>query len=326
MDANLFNFFELFGDSGGGEETDELLTSDDQLMFSQFLDNFASNPTGTSDGQNDWTTLLLGPGPGPGSGSSGSSRLSSRFPNPNHSPNHNSNLKRNSSLTSLTIPSDSADLYVSSSLPKRQQQNNLYQQLLHPQPIYPQQQQQHMHQQHQQHSISEGKSVVLPTPSPPAQTLHSTATTTSSFSSTPTLSTSASLAQIPAQPSKKRGRKPKDASDSTFTTTCIPKSKTKQDLSSSTTTATTTTTTKQHKSALTVAEKKANHIQAEQRRRQQIRDALKELSTVVPGLRPPIEGDCSVEGSSRVEILEGTKMYVEQLRERIDLLKRRLHE
>ncbi|KAJ3007197.1 UNVERIFIED_CONTAM: hypothetical protein HDU68_003644, partial [Siphonaria sp. JEL0065] len=73
MDANLFNFFELFGDSGGGEETDELLTSDDQLMFSQFLDNFgsASATLTTTTGPDDWTALLLGSGSGSGTGSTG---------------------------------------------------------------------------------------------------------------------------------------------------------------------------------------------------------------------------------------------------------------
>ncbi|KAI8839747.1 hypothetical protein BJ741DRAFT_598568, partial [Chytriomyces cf. hyalinus JEL632] len=68
--------------------------------------------------------------------------------------------------------------------------------------------------------------------------------------------------------------------------------------------------------ALTPEEKKANHMVAEQRRRALVRSSLHELSMLV-GMKPPIEGDGSsvgsADGSSRVEILEGGKMFVEGL-------------
>ncbi|KAJ3204667.1 hypothetical protein HDU82_005692 [Entophlyctis luteolus] len=136
---------------------------------------------------------------------------------------------------------------------------------------------------------------------------------------------------------KKRGRKPKNAvlpstptttpphsAASTTTSAAIFAIPTESDTTSTQNrshTATSAATAKQPKSLLTQTEKKANHIQAEQRRRMMIREALKELSTLVPGLRPPIEGDCSVEGSSRVEILEGTRVFVEKLRDRNQTLR-----
>ncbi|KAJ3385603.1 hypothetical protein HDU80_000626 [Chytriomyces hyalinus] len=68
--------------------------------------------------------------------------------------------------------------------------------------------------------------------------------------------------------------------------------------------------------ALTPEQKKANHMVAEQRRRALVRSSLHELSMLV-GMKPPIEGDGSsvgsADGSSRVEILEGGKMFVEGL-------------
>ncbi|KAJ3390503.1 hypothetical protein CcCBS67573_g03990 [Chytriomyces confervae] len=192
-----------------------------------------------------------------------------------------------------------------------------------------------------------GSSTRLPTPSPPlaTQVLHSTSSLVSS-TSTSALSTAISAANhhqgstltMPVSIPKKRGRKPKEvpaaaASASTSNDTKSAASTGGGAANTGTTTASSSgstpalfPSTKSSKPLLTPSEKKANHIQAEQRRRAQIRDALKELSQIVPGLLPPIDGELTVEGSSRVEILEGTKRYVETLRENNDRLRRQLLE
>ncbi|KAJ3230343.1 hypothetical protein HDU81_004591 [Chytriomyces hyalinus] len=76
--------------------------------------------------------------------------------------------------------------------------------------------------------------------------------------------------------------------------------------------------------ALTPEEKKANHMVAEQRRRALVRSSLHELSMLV-GMKPPIEGDGSsvgsADGSSRVEILEGGKFFIEALVRRNAILR-----
>ncbi|KAJ3244959.1 hypothetical protein HDU78_010132 [Chytriomyces hyalinus] len=193
-----------------------------------------------------------------------------------------------------------------------------------------------------------GSSTRLPTPSPPlaTQVLHSTSSLVSS-TSTSALSTAISAANhhqgstltMPVSIPKKRGRKPKEVpaaastSNDTKSATSTAGGGTAAANGGTTTTASSSgstpalfPSTKSSKPLLTPSEKKANHIQAEQRRRAQIRDALKELSQIVPGLLPPIDGELTVEGSSRVEILEGTKRYVETLRENNDRLRRQLLE
>ncbi|KAI8819511.1 hypothetical protein BJ741DRAFT_640153 [Chytriomyces cf. hyalinus JEL632] len=184
-----------------------------------------------------------------------------------------------------------------------------------------------------------GSSTRLPTPSPPlaTQVLHSTSSLVSS-TSTSALSTAISAANhhqghqastVPVSIPKKRGRKPKEvpaASDDTKSAASTAAANAANAASSSGSTPALFPSTKSSKPLLTPSEKKANHIQAEQRRRAQIRDALKELSQIVPGLLPPIDGELTVEGSSRVEILEGTKRYVETLRENNDRLRRQLLE
>ncbi|KAJ3114214.1 hypothetical protein HK100_001731 [Physocladia obscura] len=143
--------------------------------------------------------------------------------------------------------------------------------------------------------------------------------------SPPIIHTSAMMTAVvpaPAQAPKKRGRKPKDPSINAAKTAFA--GATVAAVLSSTTATTPSVTAKNSKSLLTPSEKKANHIQAEQRRRAQIREALKELTVLVPGLRPPIEGDCSVEGSSRVQILDGARMFVALLMERNEDLKAQL--
>ncbi|KAJ3228415.1 hypothetical protein HDU81_006179 [Chytriomyces hyalinus] len=186
-----------------------------------------------------------------------------------------------------------------------------------------------------------GSSTRLPTPSPPlaTQVLHSTSSLVTS-TSTSALSSAISAANhnqghqapmstAPVSLPKKRGRKPKEVptSDDTKSAASIGGgANASTTASSSGSTPALFPSTKSSKPLLTPSEKKANHIQAEQRRRAQIRDALKELSQIVPGLLPPIDGELTVEGSSRVEILEGTKRYVETLRENNDRLRRQLLE
>ncbi|TPX76345.1 hypothetical protein CcCBS67573_g02378 [Chytriomyces confervae] len=81
--------------------------------------------------------------------------------------------------------------------------------------------------------------------------------------------------------------------------------------------------------SLTDDQKKVNHMHAEQRRRTLVRSSLLQLSQLVPGMKHPIEGDganpaANCEGSSRVEILEGTRLFVEKLKRRNALLKAQL--
>ncbi|KAI8619578.1 hypothetical protein BC830DRAFT_745563 [Chytriomyces sp. MP71] len=80
--------------------------------------------------------------------------------------------------------------------------------------------------------------------------------------------------------------------------------------------------------ALTAEEKKVNHMHAEQRRRALVRAALANLASLIPGMKPPIEGDGSnvglSDGSSRVEILEGASGMLMALKARNVLLKARL--
>ncbi|KAI8613499.1 hypothetical protein BC830DRAFT_1131924 [Chytriomyces sp. MP71] len=160
-----------------------------------------------------------------------------------------------------------------------------------------------------------------PSPPPTAQ-LHSTssllagAASSSSLASASSLSNTITSASLNSTIPKKRGRKPKDSIKADPDST-IPAANSASAPSSS---------AKANKPLLSASEKKANHIQAEQRRRAQIRDALRELSQMVPGLLPPIDGDTTVEGSSRVEILEGTRRYVEVLIEGNARLRRRLME
>ncbi|KAI8839125.1 hypothetical protein BJ741DRAFT_600014 [Chytriomyces cf. hyalinus JEL632] len=81
--------------------------------------------------------------------------------------------------------------------------------------------------------------------------------------------------------------------------------------------------------ALTEKEKRANHMVAEQRRRALVRSSLHELSMLV-GMKPPIEGDgvsCgTADGSSRVEILEGGKQFLEELVRRNAALRKQLEQ
>ncbi|TPX76344.1 hypothetical protein CcCBS67573_g02379 [Chytriomyces confervae] len=81
--------------------------------------------------------------------------------------------------------------------------------------------------------------------------------------------------------------------------------------------------------ALTEKEKRANHMVAEQRRRALVRSSLHELSVLV-GMKPPIEGDgvsCgTADGSSRVEILEGGKQFLEELVRRNAELRKQLEQ
>ncbi|KAJ3105916.1 hypothetical protein HK100_003799 [Physocladia obscura] len=144
---------------------------------------------------------------------------------------------------------------------------------------------------------------------PPSPIIHTSSSTTATVAA-------------PTPAPKKRGRKPKDA--------LLAVSKTASAMAltvtmpSSATVTISSVTAKNSKSLLTPSEKKTNHIQAEQRRRAQIREALKELTVLVPGLRPPIEGDCSIEGSSRVQILDGARMFVTLLMEKNEGLKAQL--
>ncbi|KAI8839749.1 hypothetical protein BJ741DRAFT_598570 [Chytriomyces cf. hyalinus JEL632] len=81
---------------------------------------------------------------------------------------------------------------------------------------------------------------------------------------------------------------------------------------------------------LTSDQKKINHMHAEQRRRALVRSSLHQLSLLVPGMKPPIEGDGAnaaagnTDGSSRVEILEGSREFIQQLLKRNALLKAKL--
>ncbi|KAJ3245625.1 hypothetical protein HDU78_008962, partial [Chytriomyces hyalinus] len=82
---------------------------------------------------------------------------------------------------------------------------------------------------------------------------------------------------------------------------------------------------------LTAEQKKINHMHAEQRRRALVRSSLHQLSLLVPGMKPPIEGDGATaaaagnaDGSSRVEILEGSREFIQQLLKRNALLKAKL--
>ncbi|KAJ3256904.1 hypothetical protein HDU77_002934 [Chytriomyces hyalinus] len=81
--------------------------------------------------------------------------------------------------------------------------------------------------------------------------------------------------------------------------------------------------------ALTDKEKRANHMVAEQRRRALVRSSLHELSVLV-GMKPPIEGDgvsCgTADGSSRVEILEGGKQFLQELVRRNAALRKQLEQ
>lgn len=66
---------------------------------------------------------------------------------------------------------------------------------------------------------------------------------------------------------------------------------------------------------LTPAEKKANHIQSEQKRRQVIRDAFDELTTIVPGLGRS-------QSKSEAIVLKKTVDYIhQQQQERLSLEK-----
>ncbi|KAJ3294430.1 hypothetical protein HDU79_011004 [Rhizoclosmatium sp. JEL0117] len=378
MQDDLFNFYELFGDGGSSSTDEPLLSTDDHVMFSQFLDNLGGGGvSNSSTAAFDWTT---------GSGSSSEAPLlaqlfpattstttSPTLPQQHQQHQHHQHHRKRSVDTSASLsipaaflsdPPPPATSLLSSSLPKRlksdlnfphshshshsQSQAAAFADML---PFFHSQSQQmpqvhimppsfnplystssilppsslmqhhyaatynnqhHHHQQFMPSNHHEG----LPTPSPP---MHSDPLfKIEPVSHVPALAALPSSALRPTSsdapaPKRRGGRKPKD-SDSINTSSTAS--------STTTTSANASTTTTKKQSLLSTQEKKQNHILAEQRRRQLIRDALKELTLLVPGLRPPIEGsETSTDGSSRVEILEGSRAFIERLKQENEVMR-----
>ncbi|ORY41614.1 hypothetical protein BCR33DRAFT_718771 [Rhizoclosmatium globosum] len=380
MQDDLFNFYELFGDGGSSSTDEPLLSTDDHVMFSQFLDNLGGGGvSNSSTAAFDWTT---------GSGSSSEAPLlaqlfpattstttSPTLPQQHQQHQHQQRKRSVDTSASLSIPAaflsdppPPATSLLSSSLPKRlksdlnfphshshsQSQAAAFADMLpffHSQsqqmpqvhimppsfnPLYStssilppsslmqhhyaatynnQHHQQHHH--HHQQFMPSNHHEGLPTPSPP---MHSDPLfKIEPVSHVPALAALPSSALRPTSssdapaPKRRGGRKPKD-SDSIDTSSTAS--------STTTTSANASSTTTKKQSLLSTQEKKQNHILAEQRRRQLIRDALKELTLLVPGLRPPIEGsETSTDGSSRVEILEGSRAFIERLKQENEVMR-----